>query len=47
MTEVDLRGASLGIAARDESLRGAWIDSVQLVPLAPFLARHLGLVVTD
>ena len=46
-TEVDLRGASLGIAAGYESLRGAWIDSVQLVALAPFLARHLGLVVTD
>jgi uncharacterized protein YjbI with pentapeptide repeats len=46
-TEVDLRGASLGIQAGYESLRGATIDSVQLVALAPFMARHLGLTVAD
>jgi uncharacterized protein YjbI with pentapeptide repeats len=46
-TEVDLRGASLGIRAGFESLRGATIDGVQLVTLAPFLARHLGLTVAD
>jgi uncharacterized protein YjbI with pentapeptide repeats len=46
-TEVDLRGASLGITAGYESLRGATIDSGQLVALAPYLARHLGLVVAD
>jgi len=46
-TEVDLRGASLGIRAGFESLRGVTIDGVQLVTLAPFLARHLGLVVAD
>jgi uncharacterized protein YjbI with pentapeptide repeats len=33
-TEVDLRGASLGITAGFESLRGATIDTLQLVALA-------------
>jgi hypothetical protein len=44
---VDLRGAELGISGGYESLRGAVIDSVQLVGLAPLLARHLGIVVLD
>ena len=44
-TEVDLRGAQLGITAGYESLRGVTIDSVQLVALAPYLARHLGITV--
>jgi len=44
-TEVDLRGAQLGITAGYESLRGVTIDSVQLVGLAPYLARHLGITV--
>jgi uncharacterized protein YjbI with pentapeptide repeats len=46
-TDVDLRGAELGITAGYESLRGATIDSVQLVALAPLLARHLGITVAD
>ena len=46
-TEVDLRGARLGITAGYESLRGVTIDSVQLVALAPYLARHLGITVAD
>jgi len=46
-TDVDLRRAELGIAAGYESLRGATIDTVQLVGLAPFLARHLGITVAD
>ncbi len=46
-TEVDLRGAALGITAGYESLRGATIDSGQLIELAPLLARHLGIVVSD
>jgi uncharacterized protein YjbI with pentapeptide repeats len=46
-TEVDLRGASLGITAGFDALRGATIDSVQLVTLAPYLARHLGITVDD
>ena len=46
-TEVDLRGAELGISGGYESLGGTTIDSVQLVALAPLLARHLGITVTD
>ena len=46
-TDVDLRGASLGISDGYGSLAGATIDTVQLVALAPYLARHLGLTVTD
>jgi uncharacterized protein YjbI with pentapeptide repeats len=46
-TEVDLRGAKLGITAGWESLRGVTIDSGQLVTLAPYLARHLGITVAD
>jgi uncharacterized protein YjbI with pentapeptide repeats len=46
-TEVDLRGATLGIAAGYGSLAGVTIDSGQLVGLAPYLARHLGLVAAD
>ena len=36
---MDLRGAELGITGGYEALRGATIDSVQLVSLAPLLAR--------
>jgi uncharacterized protein YjbI with pentapeptide repeats len=52
-TDVDLRGATLGsdgaagIRAGFESLRGARIDSLQLITLAPYLARHLGITVDD
>jgi len=46
-TKVDLRGARLGITAGWESLRGVTIDSGQLVTLAPYLARHLGIAVAD
>jgi uncharacterized protein YjbI with pentapeptide repeats len=46
-TEVDMRGARLGITAGYDSLRGVTIDSAQLVALAPYLARHLGLTVAD
>jgi uncharacterized protein YjbI with pentapeptide repeats len=45
--EVDLRGAELGISGGYESLRGTTIDSGQLIALAPLLARHLGITVTD
>jgi hypothetical protein len=44
---VDLRGAELGITAGYESLRGATISTVQLVGLAPLLARQLGITVAD
>jgi uncharacterized protein YjbI with pentapeptide repeats len=46
-TDVDLRGAALGLSGGFDSLRGTTIDSVQLVALAPHLARHLGITVTD
>jgi uncharacterized protein YjbI with pentapeptide repeats len=46
-SSVDLRGASLGITAGYDALRGATIDSMQLMALAPLLAHHLGINVTD
>jgi uncharacterized protein YjbI with pentapeptide repeats len=52
-TDVDLRGARLGsqaapgIKAGYDSLRGARIDSLQLLTLAPLLAYHLGITVAD
>lgn len=46
-SSVDLRGASLGITSGFEALRGATIDSLQLMALAPLLAHHLGIQVTD
>jgi uncharacterized protein YjbI with pentapeptide repeats len=52
-TDVDLRGVQLGtsdkpgIKAGYDSLRGARIDSLQLMTLAPLLANQLGIVVTD
>jgi uncharacterized protein YjbI with pentapeptide repeats len=53
--DVDLRGARLGdgqandggIRAGYDSLRGARIDNLQLITLAPLLARHLGITVED
>jgi uncharacterized protein YjbI with pentapeptide repeats len=47
LDEVDLRGAELDIARGVESLRGATVDSTQLVALAPALASHLGITVRD
>ncbi len=51
-TDVDLRGATLGsatappgIRAGYDSLRGARIDTLQLMTLAPLLAHHLGITV--
>jgi len=52
-TDVDLRGAALGgdgtagIRAGYDSLRCARIDTLQLMTLAPLLARHLGIAVED
>jgi uncharacterized protein YjbI with pentapeptide repeats len=43
--KVDLRGAQIGIADGVESLRGAIIDSSQLIDLAPLLAQCIGLTV--
>jgi uncharacterized protein YjbI with pentapeptide repeats len=47
LEDVDLRGAELGITAGYESLRGATIDNIQLVTLAPHLAVHLGMTIKD
>jgi len=46
-SSVDLRGATLGIAAGYDCLRGATIDALQLMALAPLLAHHLGITVKD
>ncbi|MFY9650155.1 pentapeptide repeat-containing protein [Trebonia sp.] len=52
-TDVDLRGATLGgdgvagVRAGYDSLRGARIDTLQLMTLAPLLAHHLGIAVED
>jgi uncharacterized protein YjbI with pentapeptide repeats len=51
--DVDLRGARLGsdtvpgIKAGYDSLSGTRIDSLQLMTIAPLLAQHLGIRVTD
>jgi len=51
--DVDLRGARLGsadapgIKAGYDRLGGTTIDSLQLMTLAPLLAQHLGIRVTD
>ena len=45
--EVDLRSSRLAFARAHESLRGATIDTVQLVELAPVLEQVLGIAVAD
>jgi uncharacterized protein YjbI with pentapeptide repeats len=48
LEKVDLRGAQrLGISAGHGSLRGAIIDSTQLLDLAPMLAHCIGITVDD
>jgi uncharacterized protein YjbI with pentapeptide repeats len=47
MSQVDLRGSQLTLACSLRGLRGAIVDSVQLVELAPSLAHELGIVVED
>jgi len=47
LKKVDLRGAELDIVGGHESLRGAVISTVQLLDLAPALARSLGITVRD
>lgn len=44
---VDLRGSQLNQIAGWQALRGATIDSLQLVAAAPYLAQELGLIVRD
>ena len=48
LTDVDLRGtAALTVTGDVQSLRGATIDTGQLMDLAPTLAAGLGLIVID
>lgn len=45
--DVDLRGAQIGRIEGATGLRGATVDSGQLMDLAPLLADALGIVVSD
>lgn len=47
MSQVDLRGAELGIRIDPGSLRGAIVTSAQLAAMVPVLAECLGIVVAD
>jgi uncharacterized protein YjbI with pentapeptide repeats len=47
LTDVDLRGCELGIVAEVTGLRGAIVDSVQLMELAGPLAQAVGIRVED
>lgn len=47
LAQVDLRGARLDVARGLDSLRGATIDTGQLLDLAPAFAVHLGITVRD
>ena len=47
LSDVDLRGLEMRVVSGIGSLAGATISSEQLTELAPLLAQHLGLQVTD
>lgn len=47
LKRVDLRGSELAPAGSLQGLRGATIDSLQLIDLAPALAHELGIEVDD
>jgi uncharacterized protein YjbI with pentapeptide repeats len=47
LTRVDFRGSELEPEGDMAALRGAIIDSVQLVELGPLLARSVGIDVRD
>jgi uncharacterized protein YjbI with pentapeptide repeats len=47
LTKVDLRGSQLAPEGDLHALKGATIDRVQLIELAPYLARDIGLTVED
>ena len=47
LSDVDLRGLEMRVVSGVASLAGATINSQQLSELAPLLAQHLGLRVTD
>ena len=47
LSDVDLRGLEMTVVSGVGSLAGATVSSGQLTELAPLLAQHLGLRVTD
>lgn len=47
LSDVDLRGLEMRVVSGVGSLAGATVNGQQLSELAPLLARHLGLRVTD
>jgi uncharacterized protein YjbI with pentapeptide repeats len=47
LENVDLRGASLKVLHGLQNLRGAMVSNAQLLDLAPLLADHLGIAVSD
>ena len=47
LDKVDFRGAELDITAGYESLRGAIMNTAQLMSIAPVLARQIGIVIKD
>jgi uncharacterized protein YjbI with pentapeptide repeats len=47
LSQVDLRGAELGIIVDPVSLSGAIVTTSQLIDMAPLLAESIGIVVQD
>jgi len=47
LAHVDLRGSELALAGSVLGLRGATVDSLQLMELSPLIAHELGIVVED
>lgn len=47
LTRVDLSGATLQMLSGLDHLRGAIVSAAQLIDLAPLLADHLGIAVSD
>lgn len=47
LTDVDFRGADFPHVTGLQYLRGATVSSVQLEALAPHLAAHMGILVSD
>jgi uncharacterized protein YjbI with pentapeptide repeats len=47
LAHVDLRGSQLALAGSVLGLRGAIVDSLQLIELSPLIAHELGIVVEE
>lgn len=47
LAHVDLRGSELALAGSVLGLRGAIVDSLQLIELSPLIAHELGIVVEE